>query len=246
MTRWCLVDPDNQWFAPPVGGASTIGARALRLDTIEYAAEVLGRVPDDRYRRFLAQFYRQGIDVCGNSWQYADINTVLIAAGALLQPQSYLEIGVRTGRSVAMLSSVAPRCDVLGFDLWVADYAGMPNPGADAVTTFLRSAGHTGSIEMITGDSKVEVPAYFKAHPNRFFDIITVDGDHSRAGAAADLEHVVDRVKIGGVLVFDDIAHPDHPWLHDVWRDLVMSDSRYSVWAFGEVGFGVACAVRHR
>jgi hypothetical protein len=54
------------------------------------------------------------------------------------------------------------------------------------------------------------------------------------------------RVKIGGVLVFDDIANPSHTWLLQVWRDVVERDRRFSSWIFDEVGFGVACAVRLR
>jgi predicted O-methyltransferase YrrM len=245
-TRWCVLDADNQWFAPPVAGASTVGRKALHFETIGRAAQILDHVPDDAYRRFLSKFYRQGLERCGASWQYADINTVLIAAAMLVQPESYLEIGVRTGRSIAMVSCTAPHCAVVGFDLWIPEYAGMANPGPDVVTTFLRDAGHMGPLEFVTGDSKVTVPAYLEAHPDAFFDIVTVDGDHTRGGARADLLQVIDRVKIGGVLVFDDVANPAHSWLIDVWREVVESDRRYSSWIFDEIGFGVACAVRHR
>lgn len=245
-TRWCAIDPANQWFPPPVAAAATVGRRAMEPQTIRQAATILDLVPDDAYRRFLAQVYRQGIEYCGASWQYADINTVLIAAASMIRPESYLEIGVRTGRSAAMLSSVAPECAIVGFDLWIAGYAGMPNPGADAVAGFLRGVGHRGALEFVTGDSKTTVPRYLAARPAAFFDIVTVDGDHSQEGARTDLQNVMDRVKIGGVLVFDDVSNASHAWLIDVWRDVVERDRRFSTWAFTEVGFGVACAVRMR
>ena len=52
------------------------------------------------------------------------------------------------------------------------------------------------------------------------------------------------RLKRGGVLVFDDIVHPRHPYLADVWRRVVADDPRFVTWAFTELGYGVALAVR--
>jgi predicted O-methyltransferase YrrM len=75
--------------------------------------------------------------------------------------------------------------------------------------------------------------------------MITVDGDHSEAGARADLETVMPRLKVGGALVFDDISNPSHPGLARVWRDVVETLPSYSTFAFTELGFGVGVAIRH-
>ena len=48
----------------------------------------------------------------------------------------------------------------------------------------------------------------------------------------------------GGVLVFDDISHPQHPKLLEIWRRVVVAERRYSTWHFDDVGYGVAVAVR--
>ena len=85
----------------------------------------------------------------------------------------------------------------------------------------------------------------FAENPDRFFDLITVDGDHSEAGARADLETVIPRLKVGGALVFDDISNPSHPELAQVWRDVVERRPSYSTFAFTELGFGVGVAIRH-
>jgi len=50
------------------------------------------------------------------------------------------------------------------------------------------------------------------------FDLITVDGDHSEEGAFDDLLNVIPHLNVGGILVFDDIAHPTHPYLLGVWK----------------------------
>ena len=62
---------------------------------------------------------------------------------------------------------------------------------------------------------------------------------HTDAGAVADLRTVVPRLKLGGVLVFDDLANPGHPGLRRVWEREVVADPRFSTWAFDELGFGV-------
>jgi predicted O-methyltransferase YrrM len=142
------------------------------------------------------------------------------------------------------VAAAAPSCAIIGFDLWVQEYASMPNPGPDFVKDELRRIGHTGEIELISGDSHETVPKFLASNPNAFFDLVTVDGDHSRHGAGQDLAHVLPRLRIGGVIVFDDIAHPAHPYLLNVWQKLVQSDSRFGTWQFTELGYGVALAVR--
>ena len=76
------------------------------------------------------------------------------------------------------------------------------------------------------------------------FDLITVDGDHSEVGAWEDLITVIPRLATGGVLVFDDIAHPAHPYLLGVWRRALARFPFLSGHEFTETGYGVAFAVR--
>jgi predicted O-methyltransferase YrrM len=102
-----------------------------------------------------------------------------------------------------------------------------------------------GELEFLVGDSHAVLPDYFTRHPDAYFDLVTVDGDHSPEGASADLLTVMPRVRIGGALVFDDVSNPAHAELLDVWRDVVVSDRRFSTFTFTEVGFGVGIAVRH-
>ena len=50
----------------------------------------------------------------------------------------------------------------------------------------------------------------------------------------------------GGVLVFDDIAHPAHPYLIEVWRRVVREFPFLSSYEYTEQGYGIAFAVRPR
>jgi len=242
----CHLAPGNQWYEPVLAAPGTLAAAVCGGAAIETALAVLERLSPDAYGVYVRDYYRAGLDRFGQSWQYADINTVLIGLARMLEPRTYLEIGVRRGRSMAMVSSVVPDVHLVGFDLWTTNYAGMDNPGPDFVESELRRLGHRGAIELISGNSASTVPAFFKRHPTLYPEIITVDGDHSEAGATRDLVNVIEHVPIGGVLVFDDVTHRDHQALRKVWSSVVVRDPRFATWEFTELGFGVAFALRQR
>ena len=73
--------------------------------------------------------------------------------------------------------------------------------------------------------------------------MITVDGDHSEDGAYADLSNVIQRLAPGGILVFDDIAHPSHPYLIDCWRRATAKHPNLLTYEYVETGYGIAFAV---
>jgi predicted O-methyltransferase YrrM len=233
----------GDFYGGVVIGAQTIAARALDPGHVAALADEARGRDADEYVEYVADLVKAG-RARTSRWRYADIVTVLGAATELLQPATYLEIGVRRGRSLAVVVSRAPACDVIGIDFWNEGYAGIENPGPDHVERIASEAGHTGTLELITGDSHVVLPQLFSDHPELSFDLITVDGDHSKRGATRDLHDVLPRLRIGGALVFDDISHPTHPYLFDVWRGVVASDRRFTTWEFDDVGYGVAVAVR--
>lgn len=240
------IEEGNQWYLPVLAGPSTFMTQASSAATIRQVLEVLNKLSSDKYLEFIRRFYNRGLSVLGDQWVYADINTVLHSVSRLLRPKRYLEIGVRRGRSMAVVVSQSPRCDVTGFDLWVENYAGMDNPGEAFVREDLARIGHRGSAEFIAGDSRLTVPQYFRDNPQCAFDLVTVDGDHSVAGARRDLLAVMPRVKTGGVVVFDDTCNQSHPGLAELWDEVVVRNSAFAALTFNEVGFGVGLAVRKR
>lgn len=232
------------YYGRVVVGAETIGRRALARETLDSALATLGRLEADDYLEYVTAYVEAGRRLAGAAWAYADVVTALQAAAELLEPQSYLEIGVRRGRSMAVVAAAAPACAIVGIDLWQQGYAGMENPGPELVRRELAKTGHGGGVELLSGDSHEIVPQLFADRPSLTFDLITVDGDHSARGARQDLLDVLPRLRIGGALVFDDLRHPAHPELHEVWRDVVERERRYSCWRFDDVGYGVGVAVR--
>ena len=232
------------WYDPILLSPATVGRLATDKTTLEGVFDLLGKLEPDDYRQFVTSYYREGLTRYGSAWVYADILTVLSASCQLLCPERYLEIGVRRGRSMAVVVDASPDCHIVGFDLWLQDYAAMPNPGPDFVRGELEKLGMRGTLELVSGSSRETVRRYFREHPDLFFDVITVDGDHTERGAIDDLVAVMPRLKRGGVLVFDDIAHPHHTELAAVWNTVVVNNSMFRTWEFRDLGFGVGLAIR--
>ncbi len=235
---------ETQWLAPVLVSSQTIAARAISQDVRQAVLHTLDNLTEDDYLLFMREYYREGDRRFGSAWDYADLLTFLAAAAEILQPRNFLEIGVRRGRSAAIVAAGCPTCDIYGFDMWMVDYAGMPNPGPQFVVEELQRIGHRGTIELVSGDSHTTVPAFFAANPEAKFDLINVDGDHSRAGALADLECILPYVSLGGMVLLDDITHPQHRYLEDVWDQVVGSNPDFVSYKYRELGYGVAVGIR--
>ncbi len=243
-TTYLLPNGATNWYPPVMIGAGGIGRQSTERETVEAAEALLGRLTADEYSTYLRNFYAEGLRRYGAGWGYSDIVTVLLTLSKTLAPRRYLEIGVRRGRSVCAVASRTPAADLVLCDMWVENYAGMDNPGTALVEGELDRIGHKGSRKFINGNSHETLPRYFAENPEARFDLITVDGDHSPEGAAQDLIDVLPHLTIGGAIVFDDVCHPLHPELNQLWRELVAGDRRFSSWMYDEVGYGVAFAIR--
>ena len=144
---------------------------------------------------------------------YWDLAAALRQLAHGLNPSSYLEIGIRRGKSMAMVAATCPEVAIFGFDLWMSPYGGADNPGPDFVRCEMQRLGHTGPLTFTNGDSNVTVTDFSRLHPGIRFDLITVDGDHSDEGAWTDLVNTAQLVAPGGYIVFDDLKHPGHTLL---------------------------------
>ena len=221
---------------------ATLAAAASSGDAAAYVSGVLDKLTPDAGATAGRYFYHWAQARFGKHWRHADILTALWAAATLIRPGSYLEIGVHRERSAAVVGSVAPHCAIYGFDLWIPHYAGAANPGPEFVRGELRAVGHSGDVELVSGDSRATLPAYLREHPDLYFDVITIDGDKSVRGVGSDFASALPRLKIGGAVVFDDL--PVAPALRRVWDRVVRRDRRYVDWEYCEGTRGVAAAIR--
>lgn len=188
---------------------------------------------------------------CQQRETWSDTVTVLNWWARAMQPRTYLEIGVRRGRSMAQVLIESPSTHAWGFDLWLPNYGSIPaqgihaeNPGPDFVRDELRRIGASEPVDLVVGCSHKTVPDFMRsesAPPE--FDLILVDGDHTAAGARQDLEQAFGRVAPGGAVLFDDITHPSHPELLGVWESFKTDRAG---WLFVEdhARSGIAIAVR--
>lgn len=236
----------KDWYPSPMIGAQALGRMICEESAgyVKRALECLAKMEPDEYTRYLQAFYQEGCNRYGDNWGYTDLMTLLIGLSEHLKPRNYLEIGVRRGRSVCAVLSATPSTNLVLFDMWISNYAGMDNPGPDLVRREATKFGHTGSVEFIDGNSHETVPDYFRKNPQASFDLITVDGDHSRLGAAQDIADVLPHLAVGGAIAFDDVCHPALPELQAVWQELIVNNSRFSSWTYSDVGYGVGFAIR--
>jgi hypothetical protein len=232
-------------YEPHLAGASTFKNLITDSKTAVQVLQVLEELtPGEMSLEFVKNFYRKGLEKFGDHWKYADINTAIFIFSKFLTVENYLEIGVRRGRSMSIFASQSKTANIYGFDMWIPGYAGSENPGETLVREELAKFDFDGKLTLIDGDSKKTIPNFFKENNDLYFDLITVDGDHSIGGAKKDLKNVVERLKIGGVLVFDDISSQEHPYLNRLWKKVIKDDDRFYTYEYGDLGLGVAFAIR--
>lgn len=239
-----VFDHSQNFYGSTILNPSTLVNIATATKTWEEILDFHGLLASDEYVSYLDAYYRECIHRYKEHWHHLDITNILYTASKTLNPRNYLEIGVRRGRSVCIVARGCPEVDITAFDMWIANYANMENPGPAFVSNELISHGHKGSIEFIDGDSHQTVPYYFSQNPDKTFDLITVDGDHSPPGAMNDLCNVIPHLSIGGIVVFDDISHPSHPYLIKVWQKALELFPFLIGYEFTEMGYGVAFAIR--
>ena len=114
----------------------------------------------------------------------------------------------------------------------------------DIVRNELKRIGYKGKLEFVNGNSKKTVPQYFKENEDIYFDLITIDGDHTKRGARIDLKNVIPKLKVGGLLVFDDIINPWHTQLNRLWKKMIEKNKRFLSYSFKDSGYGIGVAIK--
>lgn len=179
----------------------------VRQTLLEYFSD-----DEDENLQMILEVYQEAID---KNIPYWDIRTCARVASRILKPKTYLEVGTRRGWSLSQMLTETPDVTVYVFDLWVENYASAPGNPRSVLNKMQQVTGITPKIEFINGNSHDTLPQFFNNQielhfgiPPREFDIITIDGDHSLIGAWEDLYDVFPHVRVGGMILFDDLEIP--------------------------------------
>ncbi|MFF0159159.1 class I SAM-dependent methyltransferase [Streptomyces sp. NPDC005263] len=106
------------------------------------------------------------------------------------------------------------------------DASGTPVNGA-AVRVNLALAGAAGTATRIQQGFS-EDPEVRVLVSDRSYGVVIVDGDHSAAGVAADLEWAEQIVAPGGIVVLDDFGHPKWPGIKEAFEKHMTTDTRFT------------------
>src|SRR5579883_2830097 len=98
-TTYRVPPGDAPWYPPVIAGADTLARRHEAEDYLTAALALTEQLSPDPYTAYLSRYYADGRARFGAAWAYADIVTVLLCLARTLKPRTYLEIGVRRGRS---------------------------------------------------------------------------------------------------------------------------------------------------
>jgi predicted O-methyltransferase YrrM len=132
----------------------------------------------------------------------ADQTQIMHLAWLARQPGVRLvaEIGFNCGYSSYAFLAASPQTRVVSFDLMEFDYCERAKAHIDEE--------FPGRHQLVRGSSQKTVPLYHAQHPNRRFDLMFIDGDHTFMGAFSDLINMKEMATDHTVLVMDDLT----PW----------------------------------
>lgn len=104
----------------------------------------------------------------------------LVSLLGKIRPKVAIEVGVRTGGSLQVLSKYCEKVYALDIDPDVENHL----------------KDHFSNVEFITGDSRVTVPQVLKQiqKNNESLEFAIIDGDHSALGVNADIENLLNYV----------------------------------------------------
>ncbi len=158
-----------------------------------------------------------------------------------LEPRIVLELGTARGGTLLLWSQLA-REGVLSCDL-------VARPSLAELAPHFPPPGSPCRVEILVGDSHTpEMQGCVReVLAGRCVDFLFIDGDHSRAGVAADFHDYAPLVRPGGIVAFHDIAErqPDAASrVSEFWKQL-RGRAEWHEWIAEatQCGFGIGMLV---
>jgi len=141
----------------------------------------------------------------------------------------YLEIGVCEGASLRWMIEAVGFDFSIGIDPYVAirqrrrllDAVAVARANADENLAGLVASGKLARIFASSGDVFANRAAYGLTGAAARFDCAYVDGDHRAPEALRDMVGAWDLLKVGGLMIVDDLQrrwHLGQPWVYEAFR----------------------------
>lgn len=165
----------------------------------------------------------------GTDWRFADI--VAPSFREILEisnPKSVLEIGFNNGASALMFLSINPDLDYHSIDIEENEKSieYLSNRFKDFIFTKI--------------NSKFLDPKMFYVFSE--YDLVFIDGDHSREGVISDIEAAL---KFNPeYILLDDVLHPSHSYIHEIiYTDYADSLEIVKLYIFNQLWEGYSMAL---
>lgn len=140
----------------------------------------------------------------------AEINEGFVTAGQIEHLQylvsvnpgvkRILEIGFNGGNSAAAMLSARPDVELVSFDIGSHNYVAKAKRLVDTM--------FPGRHKLVMGDSTQTLPR-FNCPETDMFDIAFIDGGHWGEVPYLDIRNCCKMVRVGGMIVVDDMSYPD-------------------------------------
>jgi len=169
MERYCgaLRVPFGATGEPTLASLGRDLSAAMGAPAVKHRAlSIISKLTPDHWLEGNIRHMRAA---CSRRERWFDTLTSLNWWARAMRPRTYVEVGVRRGRSMAQVLFESPRTHAFGFDLWLENYGSIPsegihveNPGPDFVRDELSRIGAGAPAMLVKGDSHKTVAEFFR------------------------------------------------------------------------------------
>jgi hypothetical protein len=174
---------------------------------------------------------------------------ILARLARTMPVESFLEVGVRDGGTLwAVVEADYEHLQLVACaDNWLDAHGGTDRKTHDHIDRLLSAVLYyyrKGEVIWLDGDSAAQLPALLDREPDRRFDLVHIDGDHSEGHALIDLRNGWNLTRGGGgVIVCHDVNYVE---VRNAWREFLdgcEAEDLADYYAFG-TGRGTGVAIR--